>query len=343
MDVRAGLPGTIGRTPLIELKSLTELCGVRIFGKAEFLSPGGSVKDRAALRIITDAESSGKLKPAGTLVEGTGGNTGVALALIARSRGYKCIICMTRTISLEKRALLHTFGAQVVLTEPVPFTNPQHYYHVAASIASKTPGAFFCNQFENLSNYATHYEGTGPEMYVQSGREIDGFICAAGTGGTLAGVSLYLKGQDPRIKCFLMDPPTSHLYHYVRTGELRPLEGSDAGLEGIGIDRVTENFKKAKLDGALTGTAREAIEMAYYILKHEGLFLGTSACFNLVGACKLALLLKKSGAAPRAIATILCDSGDRYLSKIYSGEWLKENDLVPVARGLDFIQVDGNL
>ncbi|KXS20227.1 cysteine synthase [Gonapodya prolifera JEL478] len=331
LDVCDGLAGSVGHTPLIELKSLSRITGARILAKAEFLSPGGSVKDRPALAMVLKAEERGDLSAGSTIVEATGGNTGIGLALVARARGYKFICVMNRTISIEKQQLLRTFGAELVLTDPCPFTDQNHYYHVAQRIAQSTPGAWYSNQFENLDNSSAHFDTTGPEIWTQTRGEVSAFVAAAGTGGTIAGVSDALKQRNQEIECWLIDMPGGVLFEYLKSGTFKPLPGPAAGLEGIGIDRLTANFKRAAplLTGALSATALDAIDMAYYVLSHEGLFIGSSAAFNLVGACRVArdLVARRGPNAegrPPVVVTILCDSGDRYVSKIYNENWLAD-------------------
>ncbi|AFY70052.1 Cysteine synthase [Thalassoporum mexicanum PCC 7367] len=331
-DIRLGFAGTVGNTPLIKIESLSAATGCNILGKAEFLNPGGSVKDRAALFMVMQAEQDGLLKPGGAIVEGTAGNTGIGLTLVANARGYRSIIVMPNNQSQEKIDLLRTFGAEVELVEPVPFANQNNYYHVARARAEQLDNAFWANQFENLANADAHYQTTGPEIWQQTGGDLDGVVMASGTGGTIGGVSSYLKEQKSEIAAYLIDPPGAAMYGYVNTGEVTKTEGSSI-TEGIGIGRVTANFARAKLDGAFRGTDQEVIEMSHFLLKHDGLFLGSSAALNAVGAMRLA---RKLGSG-HTIATILCDGGGRYRSRMYNLDWLKEKDLVPVAKGLEFL------
>ncbi|MFO0212860.1 MAG: cysteine synthase A, partial [Pseudanabaena sp.] len=302
-----------------------------ILGKAEFLNPGGSVKDRAALFMVLEAEKSGLLKAGGTIVEGTAGNTGIGLSLVANARGYRSVIVMPSNQSQEKIDLLRTLGAEVELTNPAPFTNPDNYYHVARRRAEEIENAFWANQFENMSNSDAHYQTTAPEIWRQTGGELDGIVMSSGTGGTIGGVTAYLKEQNPQIATYLIDPTGSGLYSYITTGEFKA-EGNSI-TEGIGINRATANFNRARLDGAFRGTDQQVIEMAQYLLKHDGLFVGSSAALNVVGAVKLAQKLGKG----HTIATILCDGGGRYQSRMYNPEWLAEKGLTPLARGLEFI------
>ena len=332
-----GLLGSIGNTPLIHLKSLSEATGCRILVKAEHMNPGGSVKDRPAAMIITEYEKEGKLVPRDkrktndntvyTIVEGTGGNTGVGMSLIAAARGYKAIFTMPANVSQEKIDTARNFGAEVIVCPIVPFSDPQHYYHRAKEIAESTPGAVWGNQFEGLSNMKAHYLTTGPEVWYQSNKQVDGLVLAAGTGGTIAGMSRYLKEKNPKLAVYVIDPPGSSLAHYVETGKMESQAGSTI-TEGIGIGRLTANFaSSAPIDGAFRGTDQEAVEMAYYLLRREGIFVGPSAALNVVGAVKLA---RKLGPG-KTIVTVLCDNGDRYKSKMYQSTWLKEKGLVLTA------------
>jgi len=330
-DIRIGFANSVGNTPLIEIESLSAATGCTILGKAEFLNPGGSVKDRAALFMVLEAEKAGLLKAGGTIVEGTAGNTGIGLSLVANARGYRSVIVMPSNQSQEKIDLLRTLGAEVELTNPAPFTNPDNYYHVARRRAEEIENAFWANQFENMSNSDAHYHTTAPEIWRQTGGDLDGIVMSSGTGGTIGGVTAYLKEQNSQIVTYLIDPTGSGLYSYITTGEFKA-EGNSI-TEGIGINRATANFNRARLDGAFQGTDQQVIEMAQYLLKHDGLFVGSSAALNVVGAVKLARKLGKG----HTIATILCDGGGRYQSRMYNPEWLAEKGLIPVAKGLEFI------
>lgn len=309
---------TVGATPLIELRALSRELGRRILGKAEFLNPGGSVKDRAARAMVDDAETRGALEPGGTIVEGTAGNTGIALALVANERGYRCIICVPNDQSQEKIDLLRVCGADVRVIPAAPFTNPENYYHVARRVAEETPGAFWANQFENTANRRAHELTTGPEIWEQTGGRIDAFVAAAGTGGTVAGTSMALKARNPKIFTVLCDPMGSSLYNYVNVGKLEP-EG-DSDLEGIGIKRLTANFEGAPIDRAVRATDAQAIEMAHWLLDREGIFVGGSSGLNVFGAVRIA----KEFPEGSTIVTILCDGGQRYLSRIFNDAWLRE-------------------
>jgi cysteine synthase A len=330
-DIRIGFANSVGNTPLIEIESLSAATGCTILGKAEFLNPGGSVKDRAALFMVLEAEKAGILKAGGTIVEGTAGNTGIGLALVANARGYRSVIVMPSNQSQEKIDLLRTLGAAVELTNPAPFSSPENYYHVAKKRAGEIQNSFWANQFENLSNSDAHYQTTAPEIWSQSAGELDGIVMSSGTGGTIGGVTAYLKEQNSQVATYLIDPTGSGLYSYITKGEFKA-EGNSI-TEGIGINRATANFNRARLDGAFQGTDQQVIEMSQYLLKHDGLFLGSSAALNVVGAVKLARKLGKG----HTIATILCDGGGRYQSRMYNPSWLAEKGLTPVAKGLEFI------
>ncbi|HXP92689.1 MAG TPA: cysteine synthase A [Candidatus Binatia bacterium] len=331
MGASAGFSGTVGNTPHIVLPKLSASIGRTIVGKAEFLNPGGSVKDRAARGIIDDAEARGTLKPGGTIVEGTAGNTGIALVLIGNARGYRSIICIPDDQSKEKYELLRTIGADLRVIPAVPFANAGNYYHVARKIAEETRGAIWADQFNNVANRRAHYATTGPEIWSAFGSELSAFIAACGTGGTLAGTALFLKEQNPAIRTVLCDPMGSVLYSYVKTGELT--SSGDSNTEGIGIKRITENFKDAPIDDALQVDDQAMVEMAYWLLREEGLFLGGSAALNVVGAARYAQTLPKGS----AVVTILCDGGDRYRSRLWNHAWLVENECAPRATDLSFL------
>jgi cysteine synthase A len=331
MTTADGLGGAIGNTPLIRLSALSEFVGREIFGKAEHLNPGGSVKDRAALGIIEDFERRGLLKAGGVVVEGTAGNTGIGLTLVGNARGYRSIIVMPDDQAPEKYALLRTFGADLRVVEAAPFTNDANYYHAARRIAESIPGAVWANQFENTVNRDTHERTTGPEIIAQMDGKLDAFVAAAGTGGTLAGTGRALKAHDAAIRVVLCDPYGSSLYNFVKHGKLEP-EG-DSNAEGIGIKRLTANFKDAPVDDAVRVDDRAMVEMAHWLVRECGLFVGGSAALNVVGAARYAATLP----AGSRVVTILCDGGDRYRSRIYDAAWLAENELTPQAKDLSFL------
>ncbi len=331
MTVVDGFSGAIGNTPLIRLAKLSAHVGREIFGKAEHLNPGGSVKDRAALGIIEDFERSGLLKPGGVVVEGTAGNTGIGLTLVGNARGYRTIIVMPDDQAPEKYDLLRTYGADLRVVVAAPFTNDANYYHEARRIAESIPGAVWANQFENTVNRDTHERTTGPEIVAQMGGQLDAFIAAAGTGGTLAGTGRALKAHDPKIRIVLCDPYGSALYNFVKHGKLEA-EG-DSNAEGIGIKRLTANFKGAPVDDAVRVDDQTMVEMAHWLLRETGLFVGGSAALNVAGAARYAATLP----AGSRVVTVLCDGGDRYRSRIYNAGWLEENGVVPQAKDLSFL------
>ena len=323
MDIKNGFVGTVGNTPLIRLNSFSEETGCEILGKAEFLNPGGSVKDRAALYIIQEAEEKGLLKPGGTVVEGTAGNTGIGLAHICNAKGYKCLIVIPETQSQEKIDALRTLGAEVRTVPSVPYKDPNNYVKLSGRLAAEMENAIWANQFDNLANRRSHYETTGREIWEQTDGKVDAWVTATGTGGTLAGVAMYLKEKNPAIKTVLADPMGSGLYSYIKTGEIQ-IEGSSI-TEGIGNSRVTANMEGAPIDDAIRIDDPECVRVVYRLLKEEGLFVGGSTGINVAGAVALA---KQLGPG-HTIVTILCDSGARYQSRLFNREWLAAKDLLP--------------
>ena len=323
MDIKNGFVGTVGNTPLIRLNRFSEETGCEILAKAEFLNPGGSVKDRAALYIIKDAEEKGLLKPGGTVVEGTAGNTGIGLAHICNAKGYKCLIVIPETQSQEKIDALKTLGAEVRPVPALPYKDPNNYVKLSGRIASEMENAIWANQFDNLANQRSHYETTGREIWEQTGGKVDAWVTATGTGGTLAGVSMYLKEKNPAIKTVLADPMGSGLYSYIKTGEIK-VEGNSI-TEGIGSSRVTANLEGAPIDDAIQIPDPVAVRVVYRLLQEEGLFVGGSTGIN-VGA---ALELAKQLGPGHTIVTILCDSGTRYQSRLFNREWLAAKELLP--------------
>jgi len=326
MTIRDGLVGSIGNTPLIKLRKASELTGCTILGKAEFLNPSGSVKDRAALYIILDAERRDLLREGGVVVEGTAGNTGIGLALVGNARGYRTLVVIPETQSQEKKDMLRLCGAELREVPAAPYKNPENYVHVserlAKELAEQEPaGAFWANQWDNTANREAHIQGTGPEIWEQTGGTVDGFTCAIGTGGTLAGVSIYLKQRNPKVVTAVADPPGAAMYSYFKTGELES-EGSSI-TEGIGQGRVTKNIEGAPVDDAFQIPDAESLSMCFDLLKHEGLFLGGSSGVNVAGAIRLARQLGPG----KTIVTILADSGARYQSKLYNPRFLRERDL----------------
>jgi len=311
----------IGNTPLVRLAGPSAEAGCEIFGKCEFANPGASVKDRAALWIVRDAEQRGALKPGGTIVEGTAGNTGIGLALVANALGYKTVIVMPETQSREKMETLRALGAELVLVPAAPFSNPGHFVHTSRRIAEETPGAVWANQFDNVANRRAHIESTAPEIWAQMEQRIDGFTCSVGTGGTLAGVGLGLKAFDERVTIALTDPYGAALYNYYACGELRA-EGNSVA-EGIGQGRITANLDGAPVDAQFRISDEEGLHWVGRLLKEEGLCTGLSTGINVAGAVALG---KQLGPGSR-VATILCDTGFRYLSSLYNAEWLQAKGL----------------
>ncbi len=315
MTIASDTLSLIGNTPMVRLAGPSEAAGCEIFGKCEYANPGASVKDRAALYIVRDAEERGLLKPGGTIVEGTAGNTGIGLALVANALGYRTIIVMPDTQSREKMATLRALGAELVLVPPAPFANPGHFVHTSRRIAEETAGAVWANQFDNIANRRAHIMGTAEEIWEQMDGRIDGFTCAVGTGGTLAGVGMGLKAHDEDVIIALTDPHGAALYSYYAEGELRA-EGTSAA-EGIGQGRITANLEGAPID---TQFRIDDVTGDYWVqrlLAEEGLCLGLSSGINVAGAIALG---RKLGAGSR-IVTILCDTGFRYLSSLYDDDW----------------------
>lgn len=321
-QISAGFADAIGNTPLIRLNRLSEETGCEILGKAEFMNPGGSVKDRAARWIIEAAERSGELKPGGIVVEGTAGNTGIGLAHMCNARGYRLLITMPDTQSQEKFVTLRTLGAEVLPMKVVPYSNPNQYQHVAGRLAKHLPNAIWANQFDNVANRQAHVESTGPEIWAQTAGKVNAFVCATGTGGTLGGVSRYLKSMNASIKLYLADPQGSSLYHWVRDGELKA-NGAASITEGIGIGRVTANLADSPLDDAVHVNDFDAVTMVYRLLHEEGLFLGSTSGLNVAAAVQVARLLGPG----HTIVTILCDSGHKYQSRLFNRQWLTEKQL----------------
>jgi cysteine synthase A len=315
----------IGNTPLALLKGPSEAAGCEIYGKCEFANPGASVKDRAALWIVRDAERRGDLKPGGTIVEGTAGNTGIGIALVANALGYKSVIVMPETQSREKMDTLRALGAELVLVPAAPYANPGHFVHTSRRLAEETEGAVWANQFDNTANRKAHIESTAPELWEQMDGRIDGFTCAAGTGGTIAGVGLGLKAFDENITIALTDPYGAALYNYYAHGELRA-EGSSVA-EGIGQGRITANLEGAPIDTQFRVSDEEGLVWVARLLKEEGLCLGLSSGINVAGAVALGQQLVAQGHKNPRIATILCDTGFRYLSSLYNREWLEAKGL----------------
>jgi cysteine synthase A len=321
MDVRQGFAGAVGNTPLIRLDKLSAETGCEILGKAEFLNPGGSVKDRAALSIIRDAEARGALRAGGTVVEGTAGNTGIGLAHLCAARGYHCVIVIPDTQSPEKMELLRTLGAEVRPVPAAPYRDPNNYQKIAGRLATELPNAIWANQFDNLANRRAHYETTGPEIWRDSAGRMDAFVCATGTGGTLAGVARYLKERKPTVRVVLADPHGSGLYNFVKRGEIAS-EGNSI-TEGIGNSRITANLEGTPIDDALRIDDQTCVTMVYRLLREEGLYVGGSTGINVAAAVELA---RQMGPG-HTIVTLLCDRGGLYATRLFNAQWLREKGL----------------
>lgn len=334
MTLTTSVLDLIGNTPLLRLNRLSEETGCEILGKCEFLNPGQSVKDRPALGMVRDAEASGRLKPGGTIVEGTAGNTGIGLAMVGAALGYKVVIVMPRTQSKEKKDAVRNLGAKLVEVDAVPYSNPNHYARYSGRLAeelneSEPNGAIWANQFDNQANRKAHYETMGPEIWTQTEGKVDGFICAVGSGGTLAGTAMSLRDQsNGRVKIGIADPGGAALYEYFKNGELKS-EGTSM-TEGIGQGRVTANLEDLTVDYAYRVHDSEALEILFDLIQTEGLCLGGSAGINMAGAVKMA----KDMGPGHTIVTILCDYGNRYQDKLFNPEFLRSKDL-PVPSWLD--------
>lgn len=326
MEVRDGFVPTIGNTPLLRLRRLSQATGCEILGKAEFLNPGGSVKDRAALAIVLDAERRGLLRPGGVIVEGTAGNTGIGLTLVGNARGYRTVIVIPETQSQEKKDTLRLGGATLHEVPAVPYKNPNNYVHVAQRVAerlahSEPNGAIWAQQFDNLANRQGHYETTGQEIWRQTGGKVDGFVSAIGTGGTLAGVAAALRERNPAVKIALADPPGAAMHSYFTSGELKA-EGTSI-TEGIGQARITRNVEGLKVDFSWQIPDLETVQTVFDLVAVEGLVLGSSSGINVAGAVRLARALGPG----HTIVTILCDSGTRYASRLFNAEFLRSKGL----------------
>ncbi len=321
MSISPNTLDLIGNTPMVRLEGPSAETGCTILGKCEYANPGASVKDRAALFIVEDAEARGVLKPGGTIVEGTAGNTGIGIALVANAKGYRTIIVMPDTQSREKMDTLRALGAELVLVPPAPFANPGHFVHTSRRIADETPGAVWANQFDNIANRKAHILGTAEEIWAQTEGRIDGFTCAAGTGGTIAGVGMGLKAHRDDIVIALTDPFGAALYNYYAHGELKA-EGSSVA-EGIGQGRITANLEGAPIDTQFRISDEDGLYWVARMLREEGLCLGLSSGINIAGAVALARQLGPG----KTIATILCDTGFRYLSTLYNPQWLRSKGL----------------
>jgi len=327
MQTRNGIVEAIGNTPLIELKRASEATGCTILGKAEFMNPGQSIKDRPALQIILEAERRGEIRPGGLVVESTAGNTGIGLALVANARGYRTLIVIPETQSQEKKDMLRLCGAELVEVPAVPYSDPNNYQHVGRRIAQELRerepnGVIFADQWNNLDNRKAHYVSTGPEIWEQTSGKVDGFICAVGTGGTLAGVSAYLQEKKPSVVIGVADPRGAAMYNLFTTGQAKVSEGSSI-TEGIGLGRVTPVIEKMKVDKAYLIPDEEAVPIIFDLLEHEGLCMGGSTGINIAGAIRLAHELGPG----HTIVTILADYGTRYQSKLFNADFLQQKGL----------------
>src|SRR5438128_10651977 len=319
----SGIDGYVGNTPLIRLRRLSDLTGCEILGKAEFMNPGGSVKDRAAYGIITDAEKQRLLQPSGTIIEGTAGNTGIGLTMIGHARGYRTVIVIPNNQSPEKMHLLRTLGAEVKAVPEKPYRDPENYNHIARRLAEER-GWFWANQFDNTSNRDDHYGSTGPEIWKQTKGEVSAFVAAVGTGGTLAGAALYLKKQNPKVAAVCPDPYGAAMWSWFTNGNTDTNDG-DSFAEGIGQTRVTKNIAGITVDQAYRIDDQTALTIVYQLLREEGLFLGLSSGINVAGAVRFA----KEHGRGQTLVTLLCDSGHKYQSTLFNREWLATKNLDP--------------
>ncbi|KAL3672721.1 hypothetical protein V7S43_002014 [Phytophthora oleae] len=332
------LLGSVGNTPLLELTTLSKLTGCKLLAKAEYTNPSGSIKDRVAKSLILDAEERGLLKPGGTIIEATGGSTGVSLALLGASRGYKTMLTMPDITAKEKIQMMKTMGAEVRVLPTTSMSDKEnHFFHVAQRLAKETPNSYCPNQFDNAANMRAHYEGTAPEIWNQVNGEIHGFVTSAGTSGTIAGMSTFFKEQNPEVKVWLIDPEeTAAMSAFINNGrststiedgfEVVPMAMGATIAEGVAaLSRVTENLRESIVDQGITATNQEIVDMAYFLLHNDGIFVGPSSALNVLGAVKMARELGPG----HTIVTILADSGVRYGSKLYNEDWLKENELLP--------------
>src|SRR5580693_380217 len=326
MGITHGFAGTVGNTPLIRLRAVSEETGCEILGKAEFMNPGGSVKDRAARAIVMDAEQRGELRACGTVCEGTAGNTGIGLAHVCNARGYRCIIVMPDNQSPEKYRLLEMLGAELYKVPAVPYSNPNQYQKVSQRLAGSLRNAIWANQFDNPINREAHLTTTGPEIWEQTSGKVSAFVASSGTGGTLAGVAEYLKSRNRDVRCVLADPPGSSLYEFVRNGTLKST-GSGSITEGIGIARITVNFKDAPVDDAVHVPDQDTVHYVYRLLREEGLFLGSTSGINVAAAVRVARDLGPG----HTIVTVLCDGGANYQSRLFNHEWLQTKGLAEAA------------
>lgn len=325
----------IGNTSLLKIPSLSELSGSDIYVKCEFQNPGGSVKDRAALQMVLEAEENGLLKPGMTIVEGTAGNTGIGLAVVAKSRGYNLKVVMPRGQTIEKQQMIELHGAELILVDPVPFANENHFYHTARRIAEENEDFWWANQFENTANANAHFLHTGPEIFEQLDGLVDAFVSVAGTGGTLGGISKYLKQQNETISIVSVDPDGSGIYQFLQNGEYVATPGGSF-TEGIGIMRLVDNFRQAHIDYALNLPDKDIVTVANYVRQQDGLVLGSSSALNVTAAlfCALNLPANLGSARKQNIVTIACDLGERSVSKLYNNEFLQSKNIIPAEQNI---------
>ena len=321
MPIKANIIETIGQTDLVRIPSLSELTGSEIYLKCEFQNPGGSIKDRAARQMIIDAVDSGQLKPGMTIVEGTAGNTGIGLALVAQAMGFNMLVVMPKGQSLEKQRLIELYGAQLKLVDPCPFADDNHFYHTARRLAENNADFWWADQFENTANATAHYNTTGPEIWQQTKGQVSTVVSVSGTGGTIGGVTQFLKEKNKNITTWLVDPDGSGLYHYLKTGQFK--SDGDSFTEGIGIMRAVANFKQAQVDYAINLPDRDLVAISRHLLQYDGILLGSSGALNVAGA----LFAAAQGPKNQHIVTFACDLGERSYSKLYNPTFLKERHI----------------
>ena len=321
MHISNNITETIGSTDLVRIPSLSKLSGSNIYLKCEFQNPGGSIKDRAALQMVLDAVAAGELKPGMTIVEGTAGNTGIGLALVAKALGFNMLVVMPKGQALEKQRMIELYGAQLKLVDPCPFADPNHFYHIARRLAEEHADYWWADQFENTANAKAHYTGTGPEIWQQTDGQVTTVVSVSGTGGTIGGVTRFLKEQNQNIRTWLVDPDGSGLYHYLKTGEFKS-HGSSF-TEGIGIMRTVANFKQANIDYAINLPDSDLVALSQHLIQQDGILLGSSGALNVAGA----LFAAAQGPKNQHIVTFACDLGERSFAKLYNPEFLTDKNM----------------
>ncbi len=327
MQVKNNISELIGNTDLLKIPSLSKLSGSNILVKCEFQNPGGSIKDRAALSMVTEAINAGDLKPGMTIVEGTAGNTGIGLALVAKALGFEMLTVMPKGQTIEKERMIALHGSKLHLVEPCPFADPNHFYHTARRLAEENDDYWWANQFENTSNYKAHYETTGPEIWQQTDGKIDALVSVCGTGGTIAGCSSYLQEQNSGVKTWLVDPDGSGIYSYLKDGDYKA--SGSSFTEGIGIMRTVENFRLAKINKAITLPDQDLVTVSRAVRDRDGIVLGSSSALNLAGALLVAAQAERNGQPNNTIVTFACDGGERSYSKLYNPDFLAEKGIDP--------------